>query len=176
MKLLLVNSNVDKSRKERTHEYAYDVCADRRGQVERIGNVKKEIRVALAICICVLVTAFMRKALIFIGSNMGPPSNKRSAQRYLQEHMQKFEKSVADKFLNLDVLSEQEVLQFMATDSDSVWYFIGENKSVSDDTIIKGYDAMPSDNKVKFRENWRYWGWTSDRPRLGNHVWKEATK
>ena len=31
MKLLLVNSNVDKSRKERTHEYAGDVCAGRRG-------------------------------------------------------------------------------------------------------------------------------------------------
>ena len=138
--------------------------------------MKTEIRVALSISLCVLVALFMLKALLFIGSNMGPPSNKRIARRYLKEHDQKFEKSVTDKLLNLEVLSEQEALQFMATDSDSVWYFIGENKSVSDDVIIKGYDAMPLDNKVKFRENWRYWGWTRDRPLLGNHVWKEESE
>lgn len=31
MKLLLVNSNVDKSRKERTHEYTDDICSSHRG-------------------------------------------------------------------------------------------------------------------------------------------------
>ena len=109
--------------------------------------MKTEIRVALSICLCVLVALIMLKALLFIGSNMGPPSDKKAARRYLQEHVHEFEKSVADKLLNLDVLSEQEALQFMATSSDSVWYFIGENKSVPDDVIIKGYDAMPLDNK-----------------------------
>ena len=56
MKLLLVNSNVDKSRKERTHEYTDDICSShrwngsylaqrRRGveeSLDRINRIKKE--------------------------------------------------------------------------------------------------------------------------------------
>ena len=128
---------------------------------------KMNYTIALGLCICIVSI----RALYFIGRNMGPPNDKNIADRYLRENSAEFDPNAVARLLNLEHLSGRDVLMFMSADCDSVWYLVGENKSVSDEQIIKGYDLMTPAGKSKFRDQWRYWGWTANRMQLAKHVW-----
>lgn len=78
---------------------------------------------------------------------------------------------VVNRLLNREALTEDEVARFMKIDCAAVWYAVGDNRSVSDEEMIKCYDLMPKELKDRFRENWRYWGWTRDRQDLSHHIW-----
>lgn len=140
-------------------------------------DAKNEIewKVSLFVGITALIGVVAFKLLFLLGSNMGPPNNRKEALRYLSARPSEFDERSAVRLVNLAELTDTEVMRFLSTESDAVWYFIGENMSVSDAAIIEGYDKMSMANKARFRDNWKYWGWTGNRRILARHVFGEPS-
>lgn len=136
---------------------------------------KVELKVSLFVGITVLIGVVAFKSLFLIGSNMGPPNNRKEALRYLGARPSEFDERSVTRLINLEELTDAEVMRFLAAESDAVWYFIGENMSVSDAAIIEGYNKMSMENKARFRDNWKYWGWTDNRRILARHVFSEPS-
>ncbi len=103
---------------------------------------------------------------------MGPPDTSKEVRRYLQRNQLGLADECVDRLLNLGLLSDDEALRFMATENGGIWYFVGKNPSVSDGVMIKGYNMLTDEGKNKFRNQWSYWGWTRNRAKLANFVWK----
>ena len=136
---------------------------------------KIELKVSLFVGITALIGVVAFKLLFLIGSNMGPPNNRKEALRYLSARPSEFDERSVTRLVNLADLTDAEVMRFLSAESDAVWYFIGENMSVSDAAIIEGYDKMSMENKARFRDNWKYWGWTGNRRILARHVFAEPS-
>ena len=131
-----------------------------------------EQKFRLLFSICILFGIILFKVLYYIGSNMGPPDTSREVRRYLQRNQLGLADECVDRLLNLGLLSDDEALRFMATENGGIWYFVGKNPSVSDGVMIKGYNMLTDEGKIKFRNQWSYWGWTRNRAKLANFVWK----
>lgn len=139
-------------------------------------SCEQKFRLLFSICILfgiILFNIILFKVLYYIGSNMGPPNTSREVRRYLQRNQLGLADECVDRLLNFGLLSDDEALRFMATENGGIWDFVGENPSVSDDVMIKGYNMLTDEGKNKFRDQWRYWGWTRNRMKLANDVWRE---
>ena len=131
-----------------------------------------EQKFRLLFSICILFGIILFEVLYYIGSNMGPPDTSREVRRYLQSNQSGLADECVDRLLNFGLLSDDEALRFMATENGGIWYFVGKNPSVSDGVMIKGYNMLTDEGKNKFRNQWIYWGWTRNRAKLANFVWK----
>lgn len=131
-----------------------------------------EQKFRLLFSICILFGIILFEVLYYIGSNMGPPDTSREVRRYLQRNQSGLADECVDRLLNFGLLSDDEALRFMATENSGIWYFVGKNPSVSDGVMIKGYNMLTDEGKNKFRNQWSYWGWTRNRAKLANFVWK----
>ncbi len=128
----------------------------------------------LLLCLSAVMALITVSAIYLVGLRMGPPNDRRAACRYICDHCPDVSVDARTRLLNLDLLTRHEVLIFMKMECESVWYFVGENKSVSDSEMIRGYDLMTERGKNKFRNEWRYWGWGTSRQRLAAHVFGGA--
>ncbi len=137
------------------------------------GSWSRHFKISIIVGICCILTFIFIKRLYYAGLNMGPPGTRREVRRYLQRNQLGLADECVDRLLNLGLLSDDEALRFMLTENEGIWFFIGENLSVSDDVMIKGYNMLTDEGKNKFRDQWRYWGWTQNRMKLANDVWRE---
>ena len=137
------------------------------------GSWSRHFKISIIVGICCILTFIFIKRLYYAGLNMGPPTYRGKALRFLRRNSSGFNEDCLNRLLNLGLLTNDEVLRFMLTENEGIWFLIGENLSVSDDVMIKGYNMLTDEGKNKFRDQWRYWGWTQNRMKLANDVWRE---
>jgi len=132
------------------------------------------LKMPIIVGICPIIVCVSVKALYCIGLNMGPPSYRGEALSFLRRNSLEIEDDCFKRLVNLDSLNDDEVLRFMAMENEGIWFLIGENLSVSDDIMIKGYSMLSAEGKENFRAQWRYWGWSQNRVQLACVVWRDA--
>lgn len=133
----------------------------------------KDFKMSIIIGSGILLAVISIKALYYIGMNMGPPNDRKEALEYLRRNSLGLSDDCLNRLLNLGSLTDDEVLRFMTAENEGIWFLVGENLSVSDDAILKGYNVLTEEGKTKFRGQLRYWGWSQSRMKLAYCVWSE---
>jgi len=91
---------------------------------------KVELKVSLFVGITALIGVVAFKSLFLIGSNMGPPNNRKEALRYLGARPSEFDERSVTRLINLEELTDAEVMRFCQSFMTELYRHIGADTDV----------------------------------------------